>query len=69
VLKSLSSQLKLKTVSVENISTRAFKKKEASQPEMTKRNVEMQVRGTWKGASKATLIALNWTTLKIPALT
>ncbi len=58
VLKSLSSQLKLKTVAVENISTRVFKKKEASQPEMTK-NVEMQVRGTWKGAPKVTLIALE----------
>jgi len=58
VLKSLSSQLKLKTVAVENISTRVFKKKEASQPEMTKA-VEMQVRGTWKGAPKITLIALE----------
>ncbi|XP_045028012.1 uncharacterized protein LOC116935628 [Daphnia magna] len=45
VLKSLSSQLKLKTVAVENISTRVFKKNEASQPEMTK-TIEMQVRST-----------------------
>jgi hypothetical protein len=45
VLKSLSSQLNSKTVAVENISTRVFKKKEASEPKMTK-NVEMQVRGT-----------------------
>ncbi len=59
VLKSLSSQLKLKTVAVENISTRLFKKNEASQPEMTKA-VEMQVRGTWKGAPKITLIDLEW---------
>ncbi|KZS04138.1 Uncharacterized protein APZ42_032965 [Daphnia magna] len=58
VLKSLISPLKLKTVAVENISTRVFKKKEASQPEMTK-TVEMQVRGTWKGAPKITLIALE----------
>jgi hypothetical protein len=36
VLKSLSSQLNSKTVAVENISTRVFKKKEASEPEMTK---------------------------------
>jgi hypothetical protein len=43
VLKSLSSQLNLKTVAVEKISTRVFKKKEPSKPEMTK-NVEMQVR-------------------------
>jgi len=58
VLKALSSQLKLKTVAVENISTRVFKKKEPSKPEMTK-NVEMQLRGTWKGAPKVTLIALE----------
>lgn len=37
VFKSLSLQLKLKTVSIENISMRAFKKKEACQPEMTKK--------------------------------
>jgi hypothetical protein len=58
VLKSLSSQLNMKTVAVENISTRVFKKKEPSKPEMTK-NVEMQVRDTWQGAPKVTLMALE----------
>ncbi len=37
---------------------RVFKKKEASQPEMTK-TVKMQVRGTWRVAPKVTLIALE----------